>query len=69
MENTAADHPDLVLLQQAEAVIHKLVVCLNSIKESAFDEDLIETIKKLELLLITDVSLGYYDHLQYRLFI
>ena len=56
MENTPRDHPDHSHLVQAEGAIHNLALKINSVKESKQSEDVQETLKKLELLLITDVS-------------
>jgi len=55
LDNTPSAHRDYEQLQQAERTIHKLAVKINSVKESKHEEDLQETLKKLELLLITDV--------------
>ena len=54
--NTPKDHPDYEQLQKAEKAIHDLALRINSVRESKHEEDLQETLKKLELLLITDVS-------------
>ena len=54
--NTPCDHPDYEQLTKAEAAVHSLALRINSVKESKHEEDLQETLKKLELLLITDVS-------------
>ncbi len=56
LENTPKDHPDHLLLMKAEEAIHQLALKINSVKESQNQDDLQETLKKLELLLITDVS-------------
>ena len=55
LDNTAAAHPDYDQLHQAEKTIHQLALRINSVKESKHEEDLQETLRKLELLLITDV--------------
>jgi len=55
LDNTPADHPDYDQLQQAEKTVHQLALRINSVKESKHEEDLQETLRKLELLLITDV--------------
>jgi len=55
LDNTAAAHPDYQQLRQAEKTIHQLAMRINSVKESKYEEDLQETLRKLELLLITDV--------------
>ena len=56
LENTPPDHPDFALLEQAGKTIHELALKINSAKESKHEEEFQETLKKLELLLITDVS-------------
>jgi len=55
LDNTPAKHPDHEQLRQAEKTIHQLALRINSVKESKHEEDLQETLRKLELLLITDV--------------
>jgi len=55
LDNTPAGHPDYEQLHQAEKTIHQLALRINSVKESKHEEDLQETLRKLELLLITDV--------------
>ena len=56
VENTPTGHPDHEYLVKAEGAIHNLALKINSVKESKQSEDLQDTLKKLELLLITDVS-------------
>ena len=56
VENTPGDHPDHEYLVKAEGATHNLALKINSVKESKQSEDLQDTLKKLELLLITDVS-------------
>lgn len=56
LDNTPTSHPDFALLHQAERAIHELALRINSAKESKREEDLQETLKKLELLLITDLA-------------
>lgn len=56
LDNTPVGHHDYEQLQLAEKTIHKLALKINSVKESKHGEDLQETLKKLELLLITDVK-------------
>ncbi|CAE1228221.1 ARHGEF17 [Acanthosepion pharaonis] len=53
-ENTAKDHPDYLLLMQAEKVMHDMALKIGSISNS--EEGQHETLKKLELLLITDLA-------------
>ena len=55
LENTDDSHPDAQLLKEAEKAIHNLALKINSVKENKQEHDLQETVKKLELLLITDV--------------
>jgi hypothetical protein len=56
MDNTPTGHPDHKYLLAADKIIHQLALRINSAKESRQEEDYQETIKKLELLLITDVK-------------
>ena len=56
LENTDPTHADYPFLKQAEEAIHELALRINSVKESKQEDSLQETLKKLELLLITDVS-------------
>ena len=56
LDNTPVDHPDYVLLQQACRAMHELAMKIGTVTESQHEEDMQETLKKLELLLITDVS-------------
>ena len=53
--NTAPDHPDYTLLQEAEKVMHEFARKIGSLSESSTEDGQQETLKKLELLLITDV--------------
>jgi len=62
LDNTSTSHPDHALLTQAEKTIHELALRINSVKESKHEEDLQETVKKIELLLITDVSVSTLYH-------
>jgi len=55
LDHTATSHPDYEQLRQAEKTIHQLALRINSVKESKHEEDLQQTLRKLELLLITDV--------------
>jgi len=57
LDNTAASHPDYEQLQQAKKTVHQLALRINSVKESKHEEEFQETLRKLELLLITDVLL------------
>ena len=58
LENTPKDHPDQIMLLKAEDALHHLALRINSVKESKHEEDMQETLKKLELLLITDVCVN-----------
>lgn len=49
------DHPDYVCLKEAEGAVHGIALKINSVKESKQEEGLQDTLKKLEVLLITDV--------------
>jgi hypothetical protein len=55
--NTAGDHPDYSLLREAERAMHEFARKINSLNETQTEDSQQETLKKLELLLITDVSL------------
>lgn len=56
LDNTPGDHPDHALLTKAQSAIHRLALQINSVQENKQGEDMQDTLKKLELLLITDVS-------------
>jgi hypothetical protein len=56
LEHTAPDHPDNLLLSKAQSVIHRLALQINSVQESKQGEDMQDTLKKLELILMTDVK-------------
>lgn len=55
-ENTTKDHPDYPLLIQAEKVMHDMALKIGSVSNSQQEEGQHETLKKLELLLITDLA-------------
>ncbi|ESP04423.1 hypothetical protein LOTGIDRAFT_170816 [Lottia gigantea] len=55
ISSTPIDHPDYPLLEKAEKKIHELAVKIGSVNDSQ-QEDMQETLKKLELLLITDLA-------------
>ncbi|KAK7096810.1 rho guanine nucleotide exchange factor 17-like [Littorina saxatilis] len=55
LDNTPVDHPDYVLLQQACRAMHELAMKIGTVTDSQHEEDMQETLKKLELLLITDL--------------
>ncbi|WAQ98698.1 ARHGH-like protein [Mya arenaria] len=52
--NTPPDHPDYALLQDAEKVMHEFARKIGSLSETNTEDGQQETLKKLELLLITD---------------
>lgn len=56
LEHTPRDHRDYELLKQAEAAVHELALCINTAKENRQSEHVQDTLKKLELILMTDVS-------------
>ena len=60
LENTPADHRDYKLLKQAETALHELAMCINTAKENKQSEDMQDTLKKLELILMTDVNTVAY---------
>ncbi|CAI9732281.1 rho guanine nucleotide exchange factor 17-like [Octopus vulgaris] len=56
LENTPKDHPDSPLLMQAEKVMHEIALKIGSINDSQQEEGQHETLRKLEMLLITDLA-------------
>ncbi|XP_059178943.1 rho guanine nucleotide exchange factor 17-like isoform X2 [Physella acuta] len=71
LDNTPRDHPDSPLLQQACRVMHDLAVKIGTVNDSQHEEDMQETLKKLELLLITDLAVpdrAYIRHDMVQLF-
>ena len=56
LDNTPGNHPDYVLLKQAERVMHEFARKINTANETQIEDSQQETLKKLELLLITDVG-------------
>lgn len=56
IEHTPPGHPDFPLLKEAEKVMHDFAIKLGTVNESQHEEDQQATLKRLELLLITDVS-------------
>ncbi|XP_052795496.1 rho guanine nucleotide exchange factor 17-like isoform X2 [Mya arenaria] len=54
--NTPPDHPDYALLQDAEKVMHEFARKIGSLSETNTEDGQQETLKKLELLLITDLA-------------
>ena len=57
LESTDPEHGDYAHLQKAEVAVHELAMRINTMKESQRDECLQDTLKKLELLLLTDVKI------------
>ncbi|KAL8587625.1 hypothetical protein ACOMHN_045314 [Nucella lapillus] len=55
LDNTPVDHPDHPLLQQACRAMHELALKIGTVTHSKQEEDMQQTLKKLELLLITDL--------------
>lgn len=71
LDNTSRDHPDYPLLQRACKVMHDLAVKIGTVNDSQQGEDMQETLKKLELLLITDLAVpdrSYIRHDMVQLF-
>ncbi|GFO47662.1 rho guanine nucleotide exchange factor 17 [Plakobranchus ocellatus] len=71
LDNTSQDHPDYPLLQKACKVMHDLAVKIGTVNDSQQGEDMQETLKKLELLLITDLAVpdrSYIRHDMVQLF-
>ena len=56
LDNTPGNHPDYVKLKQAERVMHEFARKIGTANETQIEDSQQETLKKLELLLITDVS-------------
>ena len=56
LDNTPGNHPDYVLLKQAEKVMHEFARKIGTANETQIEDSQQETLKKLELLLINDVS-------------
>lgn len=63
IEHTPPNHPDFPLLKEAEKVMHDFAIKLGTVNESQHEEDQQATLKRLELLLITDVS---YQNFLYK---
>lgn len=68
LDNTPRDHPDSPLLQQACRVMHDLAVKIGTVNDSQHEEDMQETLKKLELLLITDVRKFFKYLIQFYIY-
>ncbi|XP_061184176.1 rho guanine nucleotide exchange factor 17-like [Saccostrea echinata] len=56
IEHTPPGHPDFPLLKEAEKVMHDFAIKLGTVNESQHEEDQQATLKRLELLLITDLA-------------
>jgi hypothetical protein len=56
IEHTPKDHQDHQLLLEAESAIHELALKINTVKENKQEEIMQESLKQLEILLMTDVS-------------
>ncbi|ELU16927.1 hypothetical protein CAPTEDRAFT_222014 [Capitella teleta] len=55
LEHTPTEHPDCNLLTKAQSVIHRLALQINSVQENRQGEDMQDTLKKLELMIMTDL--------------
>lgn len=63
--NTRGDHPDYTLLRQAEKVMHEFARKIGSLNETQSEDGQQETLKKLELLLITDLAVPDRSYLRH----
>ncbi|KAH3843698.1 rho guanine nucleotide exchange factor 17-like [Dreissena polymorpha] len=54
--NTPTEHPDYALLQEAEKVMHEFARKIGSLSETSPEDGHQETLKKLEMMLITDLA-------------
>ena len=54
--NTQGDHPDYILLKEVETTLHNFAKKIGQLSEHQVEDGQQETLKKLEMLLITDVS-------------
>ncbi|XP_041358523.1 rho guanine nucleotide exchange factor 17-like isoform X2 [Gigantopelta aegis] len=65
LDNTPRDHPDFDLLQHADKVMHDLAIKIGTLSENQSEEDMQQTLKKLELLLITDLAVPDRSYLRH----
>ncbi|KAK3599920.1 hypothetical protein CHS0354_012562 [Potamilus streckersoni] len=56
LDHTPTDHPDYELLKEAEKVIHEFALKIGTANETQHEEGQQESLKKLELLLNTDLA-------------
>ncbi|XP_053399167.1 rho guanine nucleotide exchange factor 17-like [Mercenaria mercenaria] len=63
--NTPGDHPDYTLLKEAEKAMHEFARKINSLNETQTEDGQQETLKKLELLLITDLAVPDRSYLRH----
>ncbi|XP_064637015.1 uncharacterized protein LOC135493544 [Lineus longissimus] len=56
IEHTPKEHQDHHLLLEAESAIHELALKINTVKETKQEEIMQESLKQLEMLLMTDLS-------------
>lgn len=56
IENTSQSHPDHDLLKEADKVLHNFAMKVGTVDESKQEEDCLDSLKRLELLLLTEVS-------------
>lgn len=57
LDNTPGDHPDYALLHEAEKVMHEFARKIGTLKDTSSEDGQQDTLKKLEMLLITDVRI------------
>ncbi|CAC5403338.1 ARHGEF17 [Mytilus coruscus] len=55
IENTPSSHPDYDLLKEADRVLHNFAIKLGTLDENRQEEDCQDSLKRLELLLLTDL--------------
>ncbi|KAK3099343.1 hypothetical protein FSP39_002973 [Pinctada imbricata] len=65
IEHTPRDHPDFLLLKEAEKVMHDFAIKLGTVNETQHEEDQQESLKRLELLLITDLAVPERQYLRH----
>ncbi|VDI64687.1 Rho guanine nucleotide exchange factor 17 [Mytilus galloprovincialis] len=55
IENTPSCHPDYDLLKEADRILHNFAIKLGTLDENRQEEDCQDSLKRLELLLLTDL--------------
>lgn len=65
LDNTPGNHPDYILLKQAERVMHEFARKIGSANETQIEDSQQETLKKLELLLINDLAVPDRSYLRH----